>query len=307
MADPATYRRAGQMITRLFVAGVLLVAAYFKFTQLLTPDIRTGRLWHLLQVQGEFLLAVWLLSGLFRRTAFAVVAACFVAFTVVSLQKAISGATSCGCFGRAEVNPWVTVSLDVVIVVLLLLWFPSGPTRRPRRLLQFILYPSAIVVLLLMTYLGVTYHPGRLLPDGRITGDPRHVELTPDDWVDHAFPLAPYLIDAPDFRTGRWNLMFVRRDCPLCHDALEDLRTQAGTYPDKDLLSRIVIVEVPPDGPFPLLDSLRPTFPPARLRDDRDWTLLTPTVIKLHDGVVTSVASPGRIQLPTTVPSPDGK
>jgi hypothetical protein len=295
-------------LTRLLAASVLLLAAYFKYDHLLSPDLASHRLWHLLHLQFELLLGLWLLSNLSPRPAFAVAAFTFATFALVSLYNVVTRSPTCGCFGRVDVNPWLTLAVDVLLVTLLTLWYPPRrPTgAKPRAPRPAYEYTFAAVAGLLTLYTSVqvaTYRPGTLHPDGSVTGDARHVSLTPADWLNERFPLAPHLTSAPYLSTGRWTLLFVRHNCPLCHEALDHLRSAAPAYPDRDVLSRILVVELPPYGPLPQLPSpVRAT----RLRADRHWALPTPTVLKLQDGLVTA-ATRGYVQLTaaaTTAPSP---
>ena len=76
----------------------------------------------------EVLLAGWMLSGLHRRTTRWVVVGCFGALAVVALALAISGAESCGCFGRAHISPWYMCGFDSA-AMLGVLFIPG--TRAP--------------------------------------------------------------------------------------------------------------------------------------------------------------------------------
>jgi hypothetical protein len=41
----------------------------------------------------------------------------FTALAAASLKLALLGESSCGCFGRLKVNPWLTFALDAAAVV----------------------------------------------------------------------------------------------------------------------------------------------------------------------------------------------
>lgn len=43
----------------------------------------------------------------------------FAVFAALSLAKAWSGETSCGCLGPVTVNPWLMLGLDVAILAAL--------------------------------------------------------------------------------------------------------------------------------------------------------------------------------------------
>ncbi|MBN2022776.1 MAG: hypothetical protein JW809_08260 [Pirellulales bacterium] len=111
---PAT----GYDVVRALLGLLLLAAAVLKAHQLATePVLGAGLLdsrWVLIAtVEFELFFGLWLLAGLLPRLTWAAAIGCFVLFAGVSLHKALSGAASCGCFGRVEVNPWYTCTLDV--------------------------------------------------------------------------------------------------------------------------------------------------------------------------------------------------
>ena len=73
-------------------------------------------------VISEILFALILISGLWRSWIWLLSLLGFTAFTLVSVMKAISGESSCGCFGTITVNPWLTATFDATIVGLLLVF-----------------------------------------------------------------------------------------------------------------------------------------------------------------------------------------
>ena len=110
---------------RVVLGLLLLTAAALKGWQLATePTAEKGLLtsrWSLIVgVEAEFLLALWLLSGLYRQAAWRAALGCFGIFTCITLYKAMSGEGSCGCFGRVQINPWYTLVIDLGAIGLLL-------------------------------------------------------------------------------------------------------------------------------------------------------------------------------------------
>lgn len=77
----------------------------------------------------ELVVGSWLLVGWWRRSAVLVAAVLFAAFGAVSLAKAVTGETDCGCFGRFSVNPWLTSAVDAILAVGLM--FCTGPAGGP--------------------------------------------------------------------------------------------------------------------------------------------------------------------------------
>jgi len=161
-------------VLRVAVASLLLVAAVLKAQQLATEPVADNSLltyrWALIaQVEFEIALGLWLLSGLYRRLAWAVATTCFVGFCGVTLYKGVTGEASCGCFGRIRVNPWYTLLLDVSVVILLLLFRPD---LRPARRVWFPRLRFALATVLAlaggipMGIAAATYSPSRLTDGG---------------------------------------------------------------------------------------------------------------------------------------------
>ena len=120
--------------TIMKLLGVLLIiAAVLKGCQLLTVPMANNDIWSyrpflILTVEFELALAIWLLSGLFKKAAWLAVLSCFALFSVITFYKAITGYASCGCFGSVHVNPWITLlAIDLHAVIALSIF-------RPRRI-----------------------------------------------------------------------------------------------------------------------------------------------------------------------------
>ena len=71
----------------------------------------------LIGMEVEALVGLWLVSGYARRGAWVAGITLFAILAAVSLYLAAVGQASCGCFGRVEVSPWLSFSLDSVCVV----------------------------------------------------------------------------------------------------------------------------------------------------------------------------------------------
>jgi hypothetical protein len=84
-------------------------------------------------VLAELGLGIWLLAGVLPALARLVAILCFGVFFAVSLDKAIAGEVSCGCFGSIRVTPWLTTAIDMLEVLLLFaagVPLSQGNTRR---------------------------------------------------------------------------------------------------------------------------------------------------------------------------------
>jgi hypothetical protein len=80
----------------------------------------------LIGLEVEALVGVWLLSGAARRGAWLAAVTLFSTLAAVSVYLVAVGQPSCGCFGRVEVSPWASLTLDVGCVLALLATRPAG-------------------------------------------------------------------------------------------------------------------------------------------------------------------------------------
>ena len=101
----------------LLTAGLkvhgLLVDPYGQENFLALPWLQ------LLTIEVEILLGLWLLSRWQPHLAWYVTLLFFVALAAISFTLASQGQTSCGCFGKIEVNPWYTFAFNAVIVAVM--------------------------------------------------------------------------------------------------------------------------------------------------------------------------------------------
>lgn len=127
--QPATESRTrfvAHTLVRVTLGLLLIAAALLKGFSLATdPFAKTGlpgpRWLAILVIEGELFLGAWLLSGWFARAAWGAATICFGAFAVLAFHKGVSGAVSCGCFGKLAVDPWVSFVLDLAAVAALLI------------------------------------------------------------------------------------------------------------------------------------------------------------------------------------------
>jgi len=75
-------------------------------------------------IEAELILGLWLLSGFFTVAAWLTAISFFSILTVASLYMALTGQTSCGCFGRVTVSPWLAFAIDLAALVALALFRP---------------------------------------------------------------------------------------------------------------------------------------------------------------------------------------
>jgi hypothetical protein len=293
---------------RIAVGLLLLTAAALKGWQLTTgPILAKGLLDSrpvlIAEVEFELLFGFWLLAGIAPRQTWRVALVCFSLFTCVSLYKGLTGHATCGCFGRVPVNPWITGSLDLVIVAALLRWRPSVcassgeescretreeaiATETSRRGWRTI----AVLVALLITGLPVAYamasqRDATLSEFGDIVGDSNVVILNPGGWIGKQLPLIRFIDIDQDLARGHWMIVLYRHDCPRCQEAIDELPQIARQMGSP----RVAIIAMPPHGSSsPRLVCADMVSAHGVLRDPVEWFVETPLILSLEDGIVTA-------------------
>jgi hypothetical protein len=284
------------------VAGLLFLAAGLKEWQLATtplpPVVQDSFFTPLLElfnnryllmavVVGEILFALVLIAGIWKQWTWLLSLLAFIAFTLVSLMKGLSGESSCGCFGTVTVNPWITTCFDLIIVALLavfrerLEWtFPPLDWKRVAAVLViwFVLAGSALFAMLSLneqpqTILGTEFAG----LDGK-----KMILLEPKDWMGKEFPLFSRFIEPNDsemLRHGEWTVLLIHTDCPDCRQMMADLEKQKAEN------VAVVVVPSQPNERIPNTD-----FPVFVLDDQNEWFAETPCTVKLSEGICTETS-----------------
>jgi hypothetical protein len=192
---------------QVLVGLLLLTAAVLKADGLLLEEkIEEGLLGNRVfltgVVGGEILLAAWLLSGLAAAWSRRVAMGLFGLFALVTLCKGLAGASSCGCFGRFEVNPWWTLLLDVGVFTGLWIFPPTGdaatrpcPAGRPGHGKMPWASRAGVTVLCLLVAVAMT---GRMIhsrasaldSEGVVAGPDGLLILEPEKWLGRPLPIA---------------------------------------------------------------------------------------------------------------------
>lgn len=278
-----------------WAAGLFLViAAVLKTVQIMTDPAAALRsplghnLLPVLQIGGELAVGSIFLLGVYWRTLRWGALALFAAFAAYSFHLAMSGATSCSCFGPVQMNPWWTFSMDVLVflglcssVLLEGLFAPirdggSGEplvTKQPKRQRAVAVVTCLVVVSAVFLF---RYTSSRAaLTNRRPDSAGGLVVLEPEAWVGQKLPIANS-IDI-DLSSGDWLVVLHRHECRACQKELPlyEERAVAG--------ERIALIEVPPYGN---VTAHGPANIYGRLRQDHDWFVQTPVEIRLQRGVV---------------------
>lgn len=283
-------------VVRYVLGAILLVAAGLKAHELaMEPQVSAGVLearWLLIAVvEGEILFGIWLVAGTYGRWSWAVATTCFAVFACVSVYKALSGETSCGCFGRFAVNPWYTLVLDVCAVAALARWRPKRvdeqmAVRWSPRFAVIVVVWVAVAIPAAVVMAGPK--EVRLQGADESLGDDAVVVLEAERWIGKRFPLSAYVRTQVDLRKGTWTILLYRHDCADCEKAIARL-VRAGIGRDS---GNVLLVEVPPFGDLSGdIRVIAGTLPSGRLIESKEWFVITPVTIKLRDGVVVSVDS----------------
>ncbi|MDO5308643.1 MAG: hypothetical protein Q4G03_04010 [Planctomycetia bacterium] len=240
----------------------------------------------------EATFAIWLLFGFLPRITRLASAALFLLFSSISFYKGISGASSCGCFGEVEVNPWVTFGIDVVLLVLCVVArVPKKPhdsfdTLR-QLALPYLLLTSAILVSMTLTIMaGRASSPQNALVDERQNlSSGSAILLDANLWLGRRCPIIRYCPLEKELESGTCLVMLGREDCRVCADKLPEIKEFA--LKRNEPLYKIN------------LDAKEVFFSSEKHEDEdltvgyltpaAEWVGRTPQVFELKDGIVTNI------------------
>lgn len=255
-------------------------------------------------VELTVVVVIWLLPSLARPVALAMLAA----FLPILVGDLALGASSCGCFGAVEVNPWWTLTMDAGLLLAVLLLGRRAPSLRWQAHLGAGRVVVAGVATLAVFAIAFAVHPAAA-PTVAAHDDvasataaaaplPAAGYYSPDlqSWVGQRFAdldVASWIRGLPDdLDDGLHYVLFYRKDCEHCHELME-------VFFADDLTIPTTAVAVPERAGFP--DVALP-FPCgqcglAELPTGIDWFLQTPVLVRLNQGVVecasaTSAADP---------------
>lgn len=275
---------------RVALGLLLLGAAVLKGHQLMTSAVISTEFWDVrwvraLEVLVEAALGLWLVSGFAPVYAGRLTCLCFIGFAGITLYKGLMGATSCGCFGNLQVNPWSTFVLDLTAIPMAL-WVGLGDKNHPPAHQGLRLKVAATVFVLA----GVPAFAKMMLnPPAE---DRQLVVVDPAQWVGRPWPLTPYVDIGPQISKGRWAVLLFSWSCKHhCSKAVLDYADLATQWRQGGAEPRVALVEMygdpPPEGMARELagsPALR-----GRLREN-ELLLSSPTLVMLVDGHVVAVA-----------------
>lgn len=281
---------AGRFI-RLALGILLLGAALLKGHALSTGPLVGEGIWAnrwmmALMVEAEGALGLWLLSGLLPALALRFAAACFVLYAGFALHKALSGASSCGCFGRVAVNPWLTLTLDLIAAPAAL-WAGWGGEARRERITwkRGVGWATVFLTFGIPAYLKMTtYHAAP-------QADLKLVVLDSRNWIGQSWPLGCYVEGWEALSRGRWAVLLYNWPCGHCAETVRAYAELSAEWEARGAAERVALIEAgdpPPESVKTLLHG-SPALQ-VRLNAPAEWFINSPTVVVLNEGRVVAVA-----------------
>jgi hypothetical protein len=293
---------------------LLLTAAALKGHELLTVPVADKGFWSwrpflIFQVEFELVLAIWLLSGVFKPLAWLAGLLCFGLFCCITLYTALTGAASCGCFGAVDVNPWITLlAIDLPAVVALAVVRPPSALAAVLSCLRAL--PAAaigewdaigraaariappvpcmrrfvVAVALTLAALGITtpilavYEPAKVAAAYEV--------LEPETWTGRRLPILEHIDIAETLEKGHWLVLLYHRDCPDCTVAILEYEQMARDLAGDGGFMQIALIAVPPYGRGAAGQNSSCTI--GRLAEAKEWFVATPAVVLLSNGQVMS-------------------
>ena len=270
-----------------FLGVLLLTAAVLKGWHLLTEPVANSHIWsyrplRILTVELELALAIWLLSGLFKKAAWLAALLCFSAFSAITLYKTLTGAASCGPFAPLHINPWITLSaIHIPAVTALAVFRPKGQrlfVRPP--IASFAAASSAGIVILTVTAAVLAYNePAEVASPYEI--------LEPETWVGKKPPILDYINIGSRLKKADFLVLFYHHDCPDCRKKIRECEQIAHSLTPHGSL-QVALIEVPPYGKRAAQNNA--SCFTGRLLNSKEWVISTPAAIVLSKGVVVSAS-----------------
>lgn len=158
---------------------VLVVAALLKWHGWSIDPVRPTGVFSHQAVQTvivfvELCFGAWFLSSIQRTGAWLCATVMFMFFACVSFSQGWTGEASCGCFGSVKVNPWISFTFDVLIVVLLLAARPSREAITALKPAMRAAIPliSIVIAILATFFISAYFYDGSLeVTIARLRGD----------------------------------------------------------------------------------------------------------------------------------------
>ncbi len=268
--------------------GLLIAAASMKVLYPAAADITAAyggaftRYGATAAVAIELLLGWGLVAGVSSKYLRPAAGTLFALFAVYSMHRTVAGFKHCGCFGAVLVPPWITGMVDLVAAAGLFVLPADSLLRHSRR--ARVAGALAVAIGVPLLWVGLSW-ANSLARGVATTGAPQSMKiLSPDEWVGKGFPIASAITPATDIAEGPWDVLMFHHDCHKCQEVVPVQRAHAAANPS----TRLLLLEVPPCGPPP---AASPNVTVARLDDSHSWFVSAPVMVRVENGVVTSVTT----------------
>jgi len=152
-------------VLRFPIAGILLFSASMKAYQTATEPVLGFPWFEIVTVEYEFLLALFLLLGIFPKITRLITIGTFLLFFLITVRLVWLSADSCGCFGKLQVDPRITLALDFFVILALCFAKVPTPTKFPTRFQYRMFTVGVFLTFLPLVLMGrpnppvITEHP----------------------------------------------------------------------------------------------------------------------------------------------------
>lgn len=244
---------------------ILLLAAGLKSAHLSGAET----VW---AVVAEVILSLWLSTGLRPKSARLVACLTFMLFLALSLNKALAGQLSCGCFGALTVNPWLTAGCDAAVVAAL------GSAMRPAGISRLWLTGAAVLV---AVSLGAAPHVHSLSNGESDRGEP----IDPRQWLGGHLELPEGVWAGRGIDDGEWFVAFYTPGCAACRTEFDRLFEAVAERKRADETTvRVAVIEVPAGEDMP--HEFGRADARGRLAPGIRFLAPTPLILEVRGGVV---------------------
>lgn len=244
----------------------------------------------------EILFGAWLLFGVGSAWTLRVAATSFATFACVSAYKALTGASSCGCFGTLQVDPAISLVIDLAAVGLLLRCRAGVEEFSKSKLQQVLPTVAAFATMLSAIAISVplyrqvqfAHSDSSAHSDSTETTIGELVVLDSESWAGMRWPLLGEAGLPRRLEFGEWNVLLFRHDCHVCHDVMREIESILSTQGERQKIALIGVDEPRVDAQTARLQKLGCVL--SYLPQDREWFATTPLRVRLSDGVCVSAS-----------------
>lgn len=286
--------KTANKIVMTVVGLILIVAAILKAHQILTTVIPTYqqisqqytgfefymrvlecREILIFHVPLELGLGIWMISGLFRKSAWLLSIFTFIFFAIFTGYKVVNGYADCGCFGVVKIDPRITLlAVDIPAVLLLAAFWPKGTKFFKKPNLKYFIFIAVITAAI-------------LIPSTAYLLASKPVEPEPVEQAGVLWDKLDHISQNEKLSAGMWIVLMFHHDCPDCREAIPKYQAIAPNFEGS---IDFAFIEIPPYGDLTELNiDENSTVLVDRLDQSKDWIIQTPRTLLLVDGVVIKV------------------